>query len=621
MHAYNAGGEEIAADDDGVENYNAKITISASANQTYYFKVKGYNSDETGSYRIVANFRAYSEGENISSSIPLEFGSPVSGNISAGGEYWYSVSIPSSGFVTVETTGSTNTYMYAHNAATEELARDDDSGEGNNARITIYAASAQVYYFKIKGYRSSTTGSYSVAAIFSADSESRGGENMSSSTPLEFGSSVPGNILRGGEYWYSVRPVGNGNIVMETTGPTDTYMHLYNADGEELIKNDNDGEGRNARITIYAYANQTYYFKVRASISTGTGPYRVTANFNLDSEGGRGVDRASSIPLQFASAVNGNIFNGREYWYSVSPRRYGFVTVETTGDTDTYMYAYDADEEYLDSNNNGGEGRNAKITVYTFPNRTYYFKVRGNTAAISGPYRITASFSADPENGRGAERTSPIPVRIGSPVPGNVSRNYWYSITIPGNGYVLIETPGTETYMHVLSSNGQLIDKNYGGFLDEDVYYYERLIIHTLTAQTFSLMISGDRMRGNDGYRRTPYNVLVTFHPNSQNTSREQAVPLRIGSYIPVDIGQLNEHRWFYFEISAPSTLTIYTTGGLDSVLEISDTNGIIIANDNDSGNERNARISQRFAAGRYYIDLYGYSNHRGYTILHLENR
>jgi hypothetical protein len=273
MRAFNAGGTQIASADSGGEERNARIILLVSANHIYYFRVSG-----VGPYRIVAAFTSMYD------STPLEFGSPVAGNISGGREYWYSVTPTTNGNIAVETTGSADTYMFVYNAEWEELAHDDRGGQGRNARIIIFASANQTYYFRVKGVRSYVTGPYHVVANFFANPGDGRGSGMSSSIPLEFGFPVPGNILgrTGIECWYSVTPTSNGNITVETTGSTDTYMYAYNAGGVELAHNDDGGQGSNARITIPVSANQTYYFKVRGFGSGTTGSYSVVANFSAN---------------------------------------------------------------------------------------------------------------------------------------------------------------------------------------------------------------------------------------------------------------------------------------------------------------------------------------------------
>jgi hypothetical protein len=172
--------------------------------------------------------------------------------------------------------------MHAYNANGEEIATNDDGGSSNNAKITIYAYANQTYYFKVRGYSNSTSGSYNAVASFVSESSGSGGSNMSSSIPLQYNSPVSGSIFSGREYWYSVRPTNNGSLTVETTGSTDTYMHAYNANGEEIATNDDGGQGSNARITISVSANQTYYFKVRGYSSSTSGSYNVVANFRTN---------------------------------------------------------------------------------------------------------------------------------------------------------------------------------------------------------------------------------------------------------------------------------------------------------------------------------------------------
>jgi hypothetical protein len=211
-------------------------------------------------------------GQNIQE---LRIGAPVSGNISRGGEYWYSIRAASNGLVTVRTMGDdVDTYMYAYNANREIIAENDDGDEEEddlNARITIPVSANQTYYFKVRGYDSSETGSYRIVA------------NTFSVTPLSFATQVSGRISSGGEYWYSVRPTRNGLLTVETKGnDVDTCMYAYDANGERLDEDDDSGQGYNARITIPASANQTYYFKVRGYDSDEVGPYSIEANFRAN---------------------------------------------------------------------------------------------------------------------------------------------------------------------------------------------------------------------------------------------------------------------------------------------------------------------------------------------------
>ena len=269
MYAYDLGYHELAASDDDGDDRNAKITLNASAGQVYYFRVRAISGTVTGSYRISAS---YNSSDIRSPVVPLELNpnSYKQGNIAAGGEHWYSIQPAADGIIMVETTGRTDTYMHAYNADFVELSTNDDGGYGSNAQIILNVSANKIYYFKVKGNNSNTTGFYRISAsIYNIDI-----------TELQFGASaVSGNISSTGEYWYSVRSAASGIVTVETTGRTDTYMHAYNAGFMELATNDDDGDGRNAKIMLNVSANQTYYFKVRGSNSSTTGSYSISASF------------------------------------------------------------------------------------------------------------------------------------------------------------------------------------------------------------------------------------------------------------------------------------------------------------------------------------------------------
>lgn len=308
----------------------------------------------------------------------LPFGASVSGYIAAGREYWYSVRPTASGVVTVETTGNTDTYMHAYNADFMELAVNDDGGEERNAKITLNANAAQVYYVRVRAVSGTVTGSYRISASY------RSNDIRATVVPLELdpNSYKQGTIAAGGEYWYSVQPAADGIIMVETTGRTDTYMHAYNADFVEVSANDDGGYGSNAQIILNARARQTYYFMVKGNSSATTGFYRISAS----------VYAIDITALQFGASVSGNISSTGEYWYSARSTAAGIITVETTGRTDTFVHAYNADFVELATNDDDGEGSNAKIMLTVSANQMCYFKVRGSTSSTTGSYSIAASF-------------------------------------------------------------------------------------------------------------------------------------------------------------------------------------------------------------------------------------
>ena len=93
----------------------------------------------------------------------LSNGIVSNGNISQGGEYWYKFVPSICKEYTFTTIGSTDTYGELYQGSTL-LSSDDDSGQGYNFKITHTLVPGTEYMLKVRGYSSSTTGSYSVSA-------------------------------------------------------------------------------------------------------------------------------------------------------------------------------------------------------------------------------------------------------------------------------------------------------------------------------------------------------------------------------------------------------------------------------------------------------------------------
>jgi hypothetical protein len=74
-----------------------------------------------------------------------------------------------------------------------------------------------------------------------------------------------------------------------------------------------------------------------------------------------------------------------------------------------------------------------------------------------------------------------------------------------------------------------------------------------------------------------------------------------------------------YYKVTVPSTmLVVYTEGDTDTRVAINNSSARIIAEDDDSGDDYNARISIQVPAGTYYtrVDFFGES---APYVLHVE--
>jgi opacity protein-like surface antigen len=74
-----------------------------------------------------------------------------------------------------------------------------------------------------------------------------------------------------------------------------------------------------------------------------------------------------------------------------------------------------------------------------------------------------------------------------------------------------------------------------------------------------------------------------------------------------------------YYKVTVPSTwLVVYTEGDADTQVAVYDSSAKLIAEDDDSGEDLNARINVQVSAGTYYIRVDFYGGSAPY-VLHVE--
>jgi len=313
--------------------------------------------------------------------------------------------------------------------------------------------------------------------------------------------------------------------------------------------------------------------------------------------------------LRFNAWVPGILEAGDEQWFSVRPVQTGLVVVETSGDTDTFLEAYDAARNFIDENDDGGEDYNARLEILAEAGKNYLFKLRCYDDDESGPYQIRASFS--PLNDRD--------LRLGAWVPGafDEGETQWYSVSPLQAGLLTVETSGDlDTYLEAYAASGSVIAKDD----DSGEGNNARLEIFVEAGRKYLFKLTEYNNRSGS------YQIRASYEPIPQdterNTDRSRAVEIRLGEAFPIFFHSPEESRWFRYEISRADTLFIVQTrGSLDTVMSIYDARGNLLGEDDDSGEGMNALISQRFNPSTIYIEVREYDGRSGRCTLHAETR
>jgi len=192
----------------------------------------------------------------------LRVGSALSGNLGRGQEIFYSLTAAQTGILTVETTGSVDTYLEVYDTDWNYIDENDDGPNGLNARLTIIAFQGVTYIFILSGYDENVSGRFGISA------------SLTPFIQLRTGTAYNGRIEEEEYIVFSFIADRSGLLTIETAGQTDTYIMLYDNDFIDLAYDDDGAGYPNDRITHRVTSGTVYYIEVGAYES---GPFTVTA--------------------------------------------------------------------------------------------------------------------------------------------------------------------------------------------------------------------------------------------------------------------------------------------------------------------------------------------------------
>ncbi|MCB4784523.1 MAG: PPC domain-containing protein, partial [Sulfurovum sp.] len=386
---YNASSSTSITSGDSSNTLGISQRLAAG---TYYIKVKHHSATGTGNYKLATKFTLGSTTSGVPFGVPddhnnskdeatsIRLQSTTEGRINGAGDVdWFKVDITSAGTLTVDTTGTTDTYGELYNASGTKITSDDDSGSEHNFKISQYLETG-TYYVKVKHRDSSAiSGTYLLVAHFDDH-----GNSKDEAAPINLNSRTLGSIeMAGDEDWFKVDITSAGTLTMGVDSQTagDINVSLYGESNVSIVS----GDSSNTLGVSKRLAAGTYYVKVKHRSTTGTGDYRLVTRFTPSSTtsgvpSGETTDDDNIIdeatPINPNSTTQGRIeVDGDVDWFKIVIPRAGTFTVSTTGTTDTYGVLYDANGTEITSDDDSGSGHNFKISR-SITVGTYYVTVR-----------------------------------------------------------------------------------------------------------------------------------------------------------------------------------------------------------------------------------------------------
>ena len=565
-------------------------------------------------------------GNSIATATTVNIPSTTQGNIETAGDVdFFKIVVTRVGRLLVKSTGTTDTFGILLDSRGTLVESDDDDGISHNFLIGRLVA-AGVYYIKVKNYYQRGTGSYALIVRFDTGNSDDHGNTIATATPIATNSTTAGNIEVAGDVdFFKITIPSAGNLIVNTTGSTDTFGYLLGANGAEVARSDDAGGTlqRNFQISRSVQPG-IYYVKVRHYGASSTGRYSLVSHFvasNSDDDYGntrstahilRGTTGVLSAHLESSGDVD---------MFKITLPRSGRLVFNTRGDLDTFGYLLDANgTELVHADDAGGTlVRNFQISK-NLNAGVYYIKVRGYSQAIRGVYVLAYNFTSGDNNtstgdDHGNTMATATTVLQNSTTAGNIETAGdidFFKIVIPRTLIVVINTTGSmDTFGYLLDSSGNriAISDDAGGelarnfriskILQPGTYYIKVKCYSPQRTGSYSLVVNS-------------LDATTDRHGNTPQT----ATTIEPDSTTP---GILTSSDIDFFKVTIPKrgTLTLRTVSSINTIgFLMRNSSGSIIASNDNGGNANNFRIRQELNGGTYYLKVISMRSNGEYTLL-----
>jgi uncharacterized repeat protein (TIGR02543 family) len=318
--------------------YNSSSYASRSgltAGTTYYIRVRPYDSNGSGTYKIAFNASSTAPAVQLpTNAIPLTLNTWADGSIpTANGQQWFSFTATSSyHYIHFDTSGTLND-VYV------QLYDSNGTTVGSETRLysstTSYGrslTSGTTYYIRVRPYDSAGSGAYRIGFTTSTTAPTliQLPTNAVSLTANEW---ADGSIaVANGQEWFVFTATTSTThyIHFDSTGTlNDVNVQLYTSTGTTLVTQTRLNSSTTS-ISRTLTSGNTYYIRVRPYDSAGSGSYRIGFNTSTAAP----IDLpTNAIPLTINQWANGSIptANGQQWFSFTATATSHYIHFDHTG--------------------------------------------------------------------------------------------------------------------------------------------------------------------------------------------------------------------------------------------------------------------------------------------------
>ena len=406
--------EVIATNDNYYETVNARIIMELAGRRTYRVVVES-SGRTTGAYWVTAHRREEEETRVLSTEDlgPVLVNQTRSSEIDPGETHEYTFHSTTEQDAAIIVTPVAGSSLQPHIVLIRDGQQVADvflSGGNPDAVIQRHMQPGH-FTIQISGI-TNTSGAYELRI----DAPQRRIEHT-----LGVRSRRAGRLARYEEHYYRLQVENTAKTVeigtrLNRRSGLDPRLTISTESGEVLVQDDNDGEGRNAKITTRL--NPGWYIVAVASVGETSGSYSIYTTEVEDRQGGM---------ISLNEIRTGMLGPGEAHEYRFRTTEFSSVEiiVEQAGafTLDPIIELQNARSERLTEDDNGAGGQNAKLAL-VYVKGLYKVIVRG-VGGTSGDYRIRV-------RQLGVDRRGPL--RVNTPVTASLEADIYHRYNFYSRG-------------------------------------------------------------------------------------------------------------------------------------------------------------------------------------------
>ena len=635
--------------DDGGTGRNSRLEFTAQEAGTYYVTAAGFG-DHEGTYTLSVR-EDFTAGTDTAGTVTV--GGSATGEIELGGDRdWFAVELEAGKTYRIDLEGSrtdagtlSDPYLRGiHDAAGNLIAgtANNNGGAGKNSQVTFTAQEAGTCYVAA-GASGDREGTYKLSVTEVPDDFTAGIDTAG--TVMVDGSTTGEIEFEGDRDWFAVELEAGKIYRFDLEGsPTDAgslsnpYLRgIHDSDGDLIAgtTNDNGGTGNNSRMTFMATEDATYYVSAGANGSR-TGTYTLSVTTEDTDDFTAGTDTAGTVTVG-GSATGELEFGGDRDWFAVTLEvgktyRFDLEGSPTSAGTlsDPYLRGlYDAAGDLIagTTNDNGGTGKNSRVTFTATEDATYYVSA-GASQSLAGTYKL--SVEEVPDDFTAGTETSGA-VTVGGSATGEIEfggDRDWFAVTLEAGKTYLFDLEGSPTSAGTLSNPylrglydaaGDLI----AGTTNDDAGAGRNSRVTFTATEDATYYVSAGAYESLTG----TYKLSVEEVPDDFTAGTDTAGKVTVGGLATGEIELVGDRDWFAVELEAGKTYRFDLEGSPTSAGTLSNpylrgihdaAGDLITGTTNDNGGTgNNSRVT--FTAiedATYYVSAGAFGTYEGtYTL------